>query len=62
MAIDRPDHELHVRRRGRNMWLGVVLGSFVVLVFVVSIVKMSNGDLMEAYDHQPRASKMERVE
>ena len=30
------EHELHRRRRKRNMWLGLVLGSFVVLVFSIA--------------------------
>ena len=34
------EHELHRRRRSRNMGLLAVLGSFVVLLFAVSIVKL----------------------
>jgi len=43
MAIHR-DHELHTRRWGRNLGLGVVLGAFVVLVFGLTIVKVSRQD------------------
>ncbi len=55
MAL-RPEHELHRRRRSRNMGLLTVLLLFVALVFGLSIVKITNGDLMEGFDHQPRAS------
>ena len=37
----REEHELHTRRRGRNMAVGLLLGGFVLLVFAVSIVKLS---------------------
>lgn len=50
----RPDHELHRRRFGRNLGLGLVLAAFVTLVFGLTIVKVSRGDPMEAFDHQPR--------
>jgi hypothetical protein len=40
MAIHQ-DHELHIRRWGRNLGLGLVLGAFVALVFGLTIVKVS---------------------
>lgn len=43
MAIHR-DHELHNRRWGRNLGLGLVLAAFVVLVFGLTIVKVSRQD------------------
>lgn len=43
MAIHR-DHELHTRRWGRNAGLGLVLCGFVVLVFGLTIVKVSRQD------------------
>jgi hypothetical protein len=36
-----PEHELHARRWGRNLGLGLVLGAFVALVFGLTIVKVS---------------------
>jgi hypothetical protein len=39
------EHELHKRRFGRNVGLGVVLGSFVALVFGLTIAKVTSGDL-----------------
>ncbi|MDQ7070249.1 MAG: hypothetical protein Q9M48_05850 [Rhodobacterales bacterium] len=41
----REEHELHKRRFGRNVGLGVVLGSFVALVFGLTIAKVTSGDL-----------------
>lgn len=50
--------ELHQRRRSRNVGLGLVLVAFVALVFGLTVVKVRQGDLMEAYDHQPRVSEL----
>lgn len=43
MAIHK-DHELHTRRWGRNLGLGLALGLFVALVFGLTIVKVSRQD------------------
>lgn len=40
MAFREP-HEMHRRRFGRNLGLGLVLGTFVVLVFALTVVKVS---------------------
>lgn len=55
MAI-APEHELHRRRARRNLWVGLTLGAFVVLVIAITMVKMSNGQMMEAFDHSLRPS------
>ncbi|WP_156845233.1 MULTISPECIES: hypothetical protein [Paracoccus] len=52
----RTEHELHSRRRSRNVGLGLVLLAFVALVFALTVVKVRQGDLMEAFDHSPRVS------
>lgn len=52
------EHEIHSRRRSRNVGLGLVLAGFVALVFGLTVVKVQQGDLMEAYDHQPRVSEL----
>ena len=41
MAI-HPEHELHARRRGRNLGLGLVLAAFVALIFGLTVVKISH--------------------
>jgi UPF0716 family protein affecting phage T7 exclusion len=50
MAITR-DHDLHRRRFGRNVGVGVVLVVFICLVFGLTIAKVSGGGTIEAFDH-----------
>jgi hypothetical protein len=40
----REEHELHKRRFGRNLGLGLVLAIFVALVFGLTIAKVSDND------------------
>ncbi len=48
----RPDsHEIYGRRRSRNMGVGLTLGAFVVLVFAVTVVKLTEGEDMRGFDH-----------
>ena len=54
MALGR-EHEIHRRRFGRNLGVGLILGAFVVLLFGLSVVKISNGSSMEAFDHSARS-------
>ncbi|MDO5647908.1 hypothetical protein [Paracoccus sp. (in: a-proteobacteria)] len=61
MAL-RAEHQLHNRRRSRNVGLGVVLIAFVVLVFALTVVKVTQGHMMEAFDHQPRTSLLPPAE
>ena len=44
----RPEHELHTRRFSRNIGLGMVLATFVILVFALTIVKITEGDVAHA--------------
>lgn len=55
MAITR-EHDLHRRRSGRNVGLAVVLLAFIVLVFGLTIAKVSGGAAIQAYDHSYRPS------
>jgi hypothetical protein len=55
MAFQK-DHEIHTRRFGRNLGVSLALVAFVVLIFGITVAKISDGSLMEAYDHQPRTS------
>ena len=52
-------HDLHVRRGRRNILLAGLLLGFVVLVFAITVVKLSSGHLMEAFDHVVRPSLLE---
>ncbi len=47
----RPEHEIHRRRLGRNVGVGLLLAAFVALMFALSIVKVTQGDLMHQSDH-----------
>ncbi|QJF50571.1 MULTISPECIES: cytochrome C oxidase assembly protein [Roseobacter] len=42
MAL-RPEHEIHTRRRGRNVGVGLMLAGFVVLVLALTFTKVTNG-------------------
>jgi hypothetical protein len=48
----RPDgHELYARRRSRNRGLGLALGAFVLLIFAVTVVKLTEGAEIRGFDH-----------
>lgn len=56
MAI-RVEHDLHQRRKGRNIGVGLILVGFVAIVFGLTVVKVLNlGDIreMEKFDHVVR--------
>lgn len=40
----RREHEIHTRRFGRNLGLGLVLAAFVAIVFGLTVVKVTNED------------------
>ncbi len=48
MAI-QPQHELHSRRKTRNMAMGLILGGLVAMIFAVSIVKLSQPQNEDIY-------------
>ena len=37
----RAEHEIHHRRKGRNMGVGLMLAGFVVLVMALTFVKIT---------------------
>ncbi|MBB5223921.1 hypothetical protein HNP73_003875 [Amaricoccus macauensis] len=48
----KPDsHEVYGRKRSRNRGLGLVLGAFVLIVFAVTVVKLSEGADMRSPDN-----------
>ncbi|MCR9085217.1 MAG: hypothetical protein NXH97_00590 [Rhodobacteraceae bacterium] len=53
-TFDRATHEIHTRRWGRNLGLGIVLVGFVAVVFGLTLAKVSTGANMEAFDHVAR--------
>ena len=44
----REAHELHKRRFGRNLGLGLVLAVFVALIFGLTVVKVTQTDFSQA--------------
>ena len=44
-------HEIFTRRRGRNIAIGGCLIGVVVMIFAVTIVKLSQGIDMRGFDH-----------
>jgi hypothetical protein len=41
----REEHELHGRRKGRNIGLGLTLVALIVIVFGLTVVKVTRGGL-----------------
>ena len=62
MAL-KAEHEIHARRRSRNVGVGVVLVGFVALMFALSVVKITNlGGAVEGFDHVVRPAMVEPTE
>ncbi len=54
MSEFRPPHEMHQRRFGRNVGVGLLLVGLIGIVFALTVVKVTRGDPLQAYDHQLR--------
>ena len=53
MAI-QVEHELHQRRKGRNIGVGLLLAGFIAIVFGLTVVKvlaLGDANKFEGYDH-----------
>ncbi len=50
------DTQIHQRRKSRNIIVGLILAGFVCVVFSVTVVKLSSGQMIEGFDHAPRSS------
>ena len=51
------EHEIHERRKGRNYGVGIILASFIALIFGLTVVKVLQlGDTaqFEKFDHVAR--------
>ncbi len=55
-------HELHKRRFSRNAGLGIALGTFVVLVFALTMAKLKDGGTIEGFDYQAEPNFVETPE
>ncbi|APX23990.1 MULTISPECIES: hypothetical protein [Salipiger] len=47
MSISK-QHELHKRRLGRNVGVGLLLAAFIAIVFGMTVVKVTNGNFSAA--------------
>lgn len=58
----RTEHEIHTRRRSRNVGLLAALVAFAALVFGLSVVKVTSGQTaaLKGYDHQIRSELLPR--
>ena len=48
----KPLHELHRRRFGRNLGLALVLTAFIVIIFGLTVVKVTSGDFEPEYPRE----------
>ena len=49
-----PLHEVHTRRKGRNLGVLLALIGMIVVVFLLTVVKVRTGGFSEAFDHVVR--------
>ena len=47
-------HDLHRRRFSRNVGVALTLVFFIAVVFGLTVVKVTRGDSLQAFDHAPR--------
>ena len=52
-------HEIYRRRGKNNLWLGIIMGCLVTTIFSVTVVKLTNGAKMQAFDHTLRPEMLE---
>lgn len=60
--VFRTEHELHKRRFGRNLGVALTLAAFIALVFGLTVVKVTRGDPMQAFDHTARPEMVPAAE
>lgn len=56
MAI-QVEHEIHTRRKGRNLGVGLLLIGFIAIVFgltVVKVLQLGDAAQFEKFDHVAR--------
>ncbi len=62
MTRDQETSHLHMRQAKRNIAVGWILAAFVVVVFAVTVVKLADGQAMQAFDHSLRPSLLESAQ
>ena len=58
----KPRHKIYEVKSSSNIGLGLILVGFVVLVFSVTVVKLSTGKSMQGFDHVLRPEMVESNE
>ncbi len=53
MAI-KAEHEIHSRRKSRNIGVGLVLVGFIAVVFGLTVVKVQQIGAVQGFDHVVR--------
>ena len=56
------EHELHKRRFGRNLGVGLCLAAFAAILFGLSAAKVSTLGPVEGFDHVARPALVEPAE
>ena len=56
MDLNKLENDINQKRKSKNLWLALSLGSFIVVVFFVTISKLSDGNSIEGFDHILRPS------
>ncbi len=60
MAFGKP-HDLHTRRAGRNIGVGLSLIAFIAVIFGLTVAKINTSGPIQGYDHAPRPELADRV-
>ncbi len=55
------EHDMHKRRFGRNLGVGLTLAAFVGIVFGMTVVKVKRGDEMRSYEKISPAEQGRRI-
>jgi hypothetical protein len=58
MAI-RAEHEIHGRRKSRNVGVALVLVAFIAIVFGLTVVKVQQLGAVQGFDHVLRPELLE---
>jgi len=57
MAI-KAEHEIHQRRKSRNVGVGIALAGLIAIVFGLTIVKVQTLGAVQGFDHVVRPELM----
>ncbi len=54
MALNQSENDFSSKRKNRNFWLAMCLTGFIIMIFLVTIAKLSSGNMIEGFDHTLR--------